>query len=106
MNLETEETITVTSEAPMVDKFNVSAGATVTSEVGAQAAGTTRTYYGVINMLPGVTSDADNRDISEMRPSVNGGHFADQRSTSTASTPPSRVWAAAASSCPPPPPPR
>jgi hypothetical protein len=62
----------------MVDKFNVSAGQTVTSEVGAQAAGTTRTYYGVINMLPGVTSDADNRDISEMRPSVNGGHFADQ----------------------------
>jgi hypothetical protein len=78
MNLETAETITVTSEAPMVDKFNVTAGATVTSEVGAQAAGTTRTYYGVINMLPGVTSDADNRDISEMRPSVNGGHFADQ----------------------------
>ena len=79
MNLGTEETITVTSEAPMVDKFNVSAGATVTSEVGAQSAGTTRTYYGVINMLPGVTSDADNRDISEMRPSVNGGHFADQQ---------------------------
>ena len=79
MNLGTEETITVTSEAPMVDKFNVTAGATVTSEVGAQAAGTTRTYYGVINMLPGVTSDADNRDISEMRPSVNGGHFADQQ---------------------------
>ena len=78
MKLETAETITVTSEAPMVDKFNVTAGATVTSEVGAQAAGTTRTYYGVINMLPGVTSDADNRDISEMRPSVNGGHFADQ----------------------------
>ena len=78
MNLGTAETITVTSEAPMVDKFNVTAGQTVTSEVGAQAAGTTRTYYGVINMLPGVTSDADNRDISEMRPSVNGGHFADQ----------------------------
>ncbi|HEX2465129.1 MAG TPA: carboxypeptidase-like regulatory domain-containing protein, partial [Thermoanaerobaculia bacterium] len=28
MNLETAETITVTSEAPMVDKFNVSAGQT------------------------------------------------------------------------------
>ena len=41
-------------------------------------AGTTRSYYGVINMLPGVTSDSDNRDIQEMRPSVNGGHFADQ----------------------------
>jgi hypothetical protein len=78
MVLETAETITVTSEAPMVDKFNVTAGATLTAEVGEQAAGTTRSYYGVINMLPGVTSDADNRDIQEMRPSVNGAHFADQ----------------------------
>ena len=37
MNLGTAETITVTSEAPMVDKFNVSAGATVTAEVGARS---------------------------------------------------------------------
>ncbi len=78
LRLETSEEITVTSEAPMVDKYNVTAGQSVTSEVGAEAAGTTRTYYGVINMLPGVTSDADNRDIQEMRPSVNGSHFADQ----------------------------
>ena len=78
LKLETAEEITVTSEAPMVDKFNVTAGATLTSDIGAEAAGTTRTYYGVINMLPGVTSDADSRDISEMRPSVNGGHSMDQ----------------------------
>ncbi|HVR29982.1 MAG TPA: carboxypeptidase regulatory-like domain-containing protein [Thermoanaerobaculia bacterium] len=78
MALGTEETITVTSEAPMVDKFNVTAGGSLTGEVGQQMAGTTRSYYGMINMLPGVTNDADNRDIQEMRPSVNGGHFADQ----------------------------
>jgi len=78
MILGTSEEITVTSEAPMVDKFNVTAGATISAEVGIEAAGTTRSYYGVINMLPGVTSDADNRDIQEMRPSVNGSHFADQ----------------------------
>ena len=77
MRLETAETITVTSEAPMVDKFNVSAGSTVTSEVGAQAAGENRTYYGVINMLPGVTSDAENGAIQGTRPQVNGSHFAD-----------------------------
>ena len=76
--LGTAESITVTSEAPMVDKFNVTAGGSLTGEVGQQMAGTTRSYYGVINMLPGVTSDSDNRDIQEMRPSVNGGHFADQ----------------------------
>ena len=78
MILGTSEEITVTSEAPMVDKFNVTAGQTITAEVGVEAAGTTRSYYGVINMLPGVTSDGDNRDIQEMRPSVNGSHFADQ----------------------------
>ncbi len=70
--------IQVTGETPMVDKFNVTAGSTVTSEIGEQTAGTTRTYYGVINAMPGVTSDARNDDIQQTRPSVNGTHFADQ----------------------------
>ena len=78
LRLETAETITVASEAPIVDKFDVTAGATISSSVGAQAAGTTRTYYGLINMLPGVTSDADNSNLAGMRPSSNGSHFADQ----------------------------
>ncbi|REJ85860.1 MAG: hypothetical protein DWQ36_15675 [Acidobacteria bacterium] len=77
LGMATSETITVTSEAPMVDKFNVTAGATVTSEIGEQTAGSTRTYYGVINTLPGVTNDADNQDIQQTRPSVNGAHWAD-----------------------------
>ncbi len=70
--------VDVTAETPMVDKFNVTAGSTVTSEVGEQTAGTTRTYYGVINAMPGVTSDARNDDIQQTRPAVNGTHFADQ----------------------------
>ncbi|MYF94870.1 MAG: carboxypeptidase regulatory-like domain-containing protein, partial [Holophagales bacterium] len=73
-----EGEVTVTGETPMVDKFNVTAGSTVTSEIGEQTAGTTRTYYGVINALPGVTADAENDDIQQTRPSVNGTHFADQ----------------------------
>ena len=77
LRLGTSEEITVTSEAPMVDKFNVGAGATVTSEVGEQTAGSTRTYYGVINTLPGVTSDSQNNDIQQTRPSVNGASWAD-----------------------------
>ena len=77
MRLGTSEEITVTSEAPMVDKFNVTAGSSITAEVGEQTAGSTRTYYGVINALPGVTSDAQNDDIQQTRPSVNGTHFAD-----------------------------
>ncbi|MEM1248475.1 MAG: TonB-dependent receptor [Acidobacteriota bacterium] len=78
LRLGTSEEITVTSEAPMVDKFNVTAGSTIQAEVGEQTAGTTRTYYGVINALPGVTADAENDDIQQTRPSVNGTHFADQ----------------------------
>ena len=70
--------VDVTAQTPMVDKFNVTAGSTVTSEIGEQTAGTTRTYYGVINALPGVTADAENDDIQQTRPSVNGTHFADQ----------------------------
>ncbi|MDX1382034.1 MAG: carboxypeptidase-like regulatory domain-containing protein, partial [Thermoanaerobaculia bacterium] len=33
-----EETITVTSEAPMVDKFNVTAGTTISADVGKEMA--------------------------------------------------------------------
>ena len=66
------------AEPSLVDKFNVTAGSTVTSEIGEQTAGTTRTYYGVINAMPGVTADAENDDIQQTRPSVNGTHFADQ----------------------------
>ena len=77
MILGTAEEITVTSEAPMVDKYNVTAGTTVAAEIGVQTAGTTRTYYGLINTLPGVASDPENDDIQQTRPSVNGTHFAD-----------------------------
>jgi hypothetical protein len=78
LKLETAEEITVTSEAPMVDKFNVTAGATVQAEIGTQTAGTTRSFYGLLSALPGVASDAENADIQGTRPSVNGSHFADQ----------------------------
>ncbi|MEM1247979.1 MAG: TonB-dependent receptor [Acidobacteriota bacterium] len=77
LSMGVSDTITVTSEAPMVDKFNVTAGSTVTSEVGQEVAGSTRTYYGVINTLPGVTSDSQNQDIQQTRPSVNGASWAD-----------------------------
>ena len=77
MSMGVTDTITVTSEAPMVDKFNVTAGSTVSSEVGQEISGSTRTYYGVINTLPGVTSDSQNADIQGTRPSVNGASWAD-----------------------------
>ena len=63
-----EGEVTVTAETPMVDKFNVTAGTTVSGEIGEQIGGTTRTYYGIINALPGVTADAENDDIQQTRP--------------------------------------
>ena len=40
----TAETITVVAEAPRVDKFNITAGSTVSGEIGERMVGTTRTH--------------------------------------------------------------
>jgi hypothetical protein len=77
LKLETAETITVASKAPMIDKFNVGAGTTMPSEVGVQVTGENRSYYGVINFMPGVTNDAENVDLSSARPNINGATWAD-----------------------------
>ncbi len=77
LSLGTSETITVTSEAPLVDKFNISAGQTMQSEVGVEVTGENRTYYGIINFMPGVTNDDENMDLSSSRPNINGSTWAD-----------------------------
>ena len=54
MSLTTSEQITVTSEAPMVDKYNVTAGATIQAETAGEVAPTTvRSFYGALQVLPG-----------------------------------------------------
>jgi hypothetical protein len=73
----TAETITVTDEAPMVDKFNVSAGSTMQSEIGVEVTGENRTFYGVVNFMPGVTNEDENTDLSSTRPNINGATWAD-----------------------------
>ena len=77
LKLATAETITVTSEAPMVDKFNVGVGATMESKVGVEVTGENRTFYGVINFMPGVTNEDENADLSSTRPNINGATWAD-----------------------------
>jgi hypothetical protein len=72
LSLETAEEITVTSEAPMVDKFNVTAGGSVEAETVLEAAPVNRGIYGPINFLPGVTNDNESLDLSSSRPTVNG----------------------------------
>ncbi|HVS63097.1 MAG TPA: TonB-dependent receptor, partial [Thermoanaerobaculia bacterium] len=77
LKLATAETITVTSEAPLVDKFNVGVGATMQSQVGVEVTGENRSYYGVVNFMPGVTNDDENVDLSSTRPNINGSTWAD-----------------------------
>jgi hypothetical protein len=72
MSLSTAEEITVTSEAPMVDKFNVTAGATLAAETAGEIGATVRSFYGALQVLPGVTSDVESMDLSQSRPTVNG----------------------------------
>ena len=72
MSLSTAEEITVTSEAPMVDKFNVTAGATMQAETAGEIGATVRSFYGALQVLPGVTSDVESMDLSQSRPTVNG----------------------------------
>ena len=72
MSLGTAEEITVTSEAPMVDKFDVSTGGTVQAETVGEVAAVFRGIYGAINALPGVTNDQESLDLSSSRPSFNG----------------------------------
>ncbi len=72
LSLSTAEQITVTSEAPMVDKYNVSTGGTVQAEVANEVATVFKGIYGAINVLPGVTNDQESTDLSSSRPSFNG----------------------------------
>ena len=72
LSLGTSEEITVTSEAPMVDKFNTTVGGNVTAETVLGVAPVNRGIYGAINVLPGVTNDEESLDLSSSRPSFNG----------------------------------
>ena len=70
--LSTAEQITVTSEAPLVDKFNVTAGATMQGETAGEISTSVRSFYGALQVLPGVTNDVESSDLSNSRPNVNG----------------------------------
>lgn len=70
--LATEESITVTAEAPMIDKYNVTAGARIDAETIGEISATVRSFYGALQILPGVTNDVESMDLSQSRPTVNG----------------------------------
>jgi hypothetical protein len=72
LGLETSEQITVISEAPLVDKYNVTAGAVMQGETAGEISATVRSFYGALQVLPGVTNDVESTDLSSSRPNVNG----------------------------------
>ena len=77
LKLETAETITVTSEAPMVDKFNVTAGATMHERGRRRGHRREPHLLRRLNFMPGVTNEDENPDLSSTRPNVNGATWAD-----------------------------
>ena len=69
----TEETITVISEAPLVDKYEVGAASTLEAEVAEHLSFSKRNYQSAVMLLPGVTSDARSQALGDHTPTVNGG---------------------------------
>ena len=50
---------------------------TMQGEVGVEVTGENRTFYGVINFMPGVTNEDENTDLASTRPNINGSTWAD-----------------------------
>ncbi len=69
----TEETITVISEAPLVDKYEVGAASTLEAAVAENVSFGKRNYQSAVMLLPGVTSDARSQGLGDHTPTVNGG---------------------------------
>ena len=78
LRLGESETLTVVAEAPLVDKFKVVAGATVKGEIAGEISAVNRSFYGVIDVLPGVTHDDESLYQGSSRPSVNGSLWQEQ----------------------------
>ena len=60
------------AETPMVDKYSVSAGAAVDSELARELVYTNRNYQSLITSLPGVVHSDQSTQLAELMPSVNG----------------------------------
>src|SRR5262245_55044178 len=71
----TAETITVTSEAPLVNKYETSAVATIESEVSENLSFVGRNVQSSLEVLPGVVHTATSRQQGGIQASVNGGQW-------------------------------
>ena len=73
LGLESSEAITVTSEAPLVNKFEVATVATVDAEVAEDLSFNSRNYQSVTYMMPGVVQSSNSQSLGDHRPGINGG---------------------------------
>ena len=71
--LESGEAISVTSEAPMVNKFESRPQATLESEVADELSFNSRNYQSVTYMMPGVVQNSNSQGLGDHRPGINGG---------------------------------
>jgi hypothetical protein len=72
---QTSEQITVTSEAPLVSRYEIGATASVESEVAENMAFRSRMYASTVRMLPGVISVSGSGGVADEdnAPAMNGG---------------------------------
>ena len=78
LTLSTDETVIVIAESPVIDKFNIVAGARIEAETAGQVSAVNRSFLGAIDLLPGVTHDDESLYLGYMRPSVNGALWQEQ----------------------------
>jgi hypothetical protein len=69
------ETITVTSEAPLVNKYETSAEARLESEVSENLSFISRNVQSSLEVLPGVVHSATSRAQAGIQASINGGQW-------------------------------
>ena len=70
--LTASEVVSVVAEAPLIDRFEVVAGATIPAGTADEISASNRTFYGAIDVLPGVTHDQESAYLDDTRPTVNG----------------------------------
>ena len=73
LGLESSEAITITSEAPLISKFEVATVATLESEVAEDLSFNSRNYQSVTYMMPGVVQSSNSQSLGDHRPGINGG---------------------------------
>jgi hypothetical protein len=71
----TAETIMVTSEAPLISKFETTASATIENEVSENLSFVGRNVQSSLEVLPGVVHTATSRQQGGIQASVNGGQW-------------------------------